>query len=389
MEEVILLKYGELILKGQNRHLFEDRLFKNIRKSLHNCGPFSLEQAQSTVFLTPGHGADLDGALCSLSRVFGIVSISRACVVPKDMAAINEAAACYLKEQLQNVATFKVEARRSDKHFPLTSPEIAAEAGAYILESFGHLSVDVHNPELIVNIEIRDRAAYIHAGSLPGAGGLPAGIGGRAALLISGGIDSPVAGYMLAKRGLSLCAVHFESPPYTSERARIKVLDLLKQVSLYSGRIECRIVPFTRIQEAIRRNCPEPYFTLIMRRLMMRAAGRLAQDMSCQALVTGESLGQVASQTISSLICTEAASVMPVFRPLIGLDKEEIIRVARKIGTFETSILPYKDCCTVFTPRHPETKPRLISVEAAEKAFDFGPLLEEAVLNTEKISIGY
>jgi thiamine biosynthesis protein ThiI len=389
MREVILLKYGEIILKGLNRHIFEDLLFKNIRRSLYKCGSFSLTQAQSTISITPlNEGFDMDEALSRLQRVFGIVSISRACVVGKDMAEINPAAVSYLSGALGGIHTFKVTAKRSDKRFPLTSPQIAAETGAILLDAFPQLKVDVHNPEITVFVEIRDFGAYVHAGSLPGAGGLPAGSGGRAALLISGGIDSPVAGYMMAKRGVGLTAVHFASPPYTSERALNKVYELLKQVSVYSGRIICYVVPFTALQEAIRNNCPEEYSTVIMRRFMMKAAGRIAAASGCSALITGESIGQVASQTMDALICTEAASAMPVFRPLIGMDKEEIVKVARKIGTFETSIQPYEDCCTVFTPRHPNTKPRLENVEAAEMGFNFEALLEDAVAGAEKTAIG-
>ena len=390
MQEVILLKYGELILKGLNRHLFEDILFKRIRRSLYKCGRYSLKQAQSTIFITPlDDEFDIDVALPRLQRVFGIASISRACIVEKDFEKIHKAAAPYLSDVLTGAATFKVAAKRSDKRFPLKSPEIMTELGADLLEAFPHLRVDVINPEVTVMVEIRDFGAYIHAGSLPGAGGMPAGSGGKAALLISGGIDSPVAGYMMAKRGLELFAVHFESPPYTSERAKTKVLDLLRQVSLYSGRIICYVVPFTRMQEEIKKNCPEEYFTVIMRRFMMAAANRLAAREECSALITGESLGQVASQTIDALTCTEAASELPVFRPLIGMDKEEIVAIARKIGTFETSILPYEDCCTVFTPRHPNTRPKLEHVQLAESKFNFESLLEEAVNGAEKIAIGY
>jgi thiamine biosynthesis protein ThiI len=392
MREVILLKYGELILKGLNRPVFEDILFKKIRRSLYKCGKFSLTQAQSTICLTPlDESFDIDEALIRLQKVFGIISIARACVVGKDINEINTVAAAYLKDTLEGVKTFKVAAKRSDKRFPLTSPQIMVETGGYLLDAFPHLKVDVHNPEIVVMVEIRDFSAYVHAGSIPGAGGMPSGSNGRAALLISGGIDSPVAGYMMAKRGIALCAVHFASPPYTSERAKIKVLDLLRQVALYSGRIICYVVPFTKIQEAIKDNCPEEYFTLIMRRFMMKVTSRLAEAENCTALITGESLGQVASQTMDALACTQAASSMQVFRPLIGMDKEEIVTVARKIGTFEISILPYEDCCTVFTPRHPRTKPKLSYVEAAESesGFNFDELLEEAIAGVEKIAIGY
>lgn len=300
-------------------------------------------------------------------------------VVEKEMGAILEGAASYLAEALQQARSFKVEARRADKSFPLGSPEICAQVGEYLLERFPHLRVDVHAPELTVWIEIRDFAAYIHAPQRAGAGGMPVGTGGRAAILISGGIDSPVAAYMMAKRGVELTAVHFASPPYTSERAEMKVVSLLEQVAAYAGRIDLRIVPFTHIQEEIQRKCPEDLFTLIMRRFMMRIAARVARSADCGALVTGESVGQVASQTIPALACTDAAADLPVFRPVIGMDKEEIIAIARRIGTFETSIQPYEDCCTVFTPRHPRTRPKLEMVEQAEEALDIETLIEEAL----------
>jgi len=388
MKEVILLKYGEIILKGLNRPVFEDILTKNIKRSLYKLGHFSLTRAQSTICVDGDETFDIDQAVIRLQKVFGIISIARACVVKKDMAEIRLVAVEYLKETLGQVKTFKVDARRSDKRFEMTSPQITADIGGYLLEAFSHLNVDLHSPEVIVMVEIRDFAAYIHAGSLRGAGGMPAGSNGRAALLISGGLDSPVAGYMLAKRGVSLFAVHFFSPPYTSERAKLKVLDLLQVVSVYSGKISCFIVPFTKIQEAIKTNCPEDLFTIIMRRFMMKIASVIAERESCSALITGESLGQVASQTMDGIACTDAVCEMPVFRPLIGMDKEEIVQISRKIGTYDISIQPFEDCCTVFTPRHPRTKPKLKFVELAESNFDFTKLLEEAVEGTEQINIG-
>jgi len=388
MKEVILLKYGEIILKGLNRPVFEDILTKNIKRSLYKLGHFSLTRAQSTICVDGDETFDIDQAVIRLQKVFGIISVARAYVVKKDMASIRLAAVEYLKETLGQVKTFKVDARRSDKRFEMTSPQITADIGGYLLEAFSHLKVDLHSPEVVVMVEIRDFAAYIHAGSLRGAGGMPAGSNGRAALLISGGLDSPVAGYMLAKRGVELFAVHFFSPPYTSERAKLKVLDLLQVVSVYSGKISCFIVPFTKIQEAIKANCPEDLFTIIMRRFMMKIANVIAEHQSCSALITGESLGQVASQTMDGIACTDAACNMPVFRPLIGMDKEEIVQISRKIGTYDISIQPFEDCCTVFTPRHPRTKPKLNFVELAESSFDFTKLLEEAVEGTEQISIG-
>ena len=390
MREIILLKYGELSLKGLNRPVFEDALVRNIRRRLYHFPPYSLRRAQSALFLTPQTDAfDMDEAVERLRKVFGLSSVVRACVVEKDMAAINSAAVEYLRPALEDVQTFKVNARRSDKRFALTSPQIMADTGEAILQAFPRLKVDLHHPQLTVTVEIRDFGAYIHGEPLPGAGGLPAGTGGRAALLISGGIDSPVAGYMMARRGLSLCAVHFASPPYTSERARQKVLDLLRIVSGYSGRILVYVVPFTKIQESIRQYCREDFFTVIMRRMMMRIAVRIAREENCTALITGESAGQVASQTLEAIACTDAAAPMPVLRPLIGMDKEEIITVARRIDTFETSILPYEDCCTVFTPRHPRTRPILRYVEEAEAACDFAPLIEQAAAGAEKTVIGY
>ena len=378
--EILLIKNGELALKGLKRRTFENILRKNLRMRLAPAGDFRLRKAQSTIYIEPENPvADLDEACDRVSRVFGISAFSRAQVVEKDLEAIRQAAAAYLRPSLEAVNTFKVEARRSDKSFPLTSPEICGEVGGYLLEQYPHLTVDVHRPELVIWVEIRDFGAYIHGAQLPGAGGMPVGTGGRAALLISGGIDSPVAAYMMAKRGIELTAVHFASPPYTSERAEQKVISLLEQVGTYAGRMELQIVPFTHIQEEIRRLCPEELFTLIMRRFMMRIAAAVAKSADCGALITGESVGQVASQTIPAIACTDAVADLPVFRPLVGMDKEEIIAIARRIGTFEISIQPYEDCCTVFTPRHPRTRPKLAMVEAAEAALDGENLIREAL----------
>lgn len=389
MREVILIKNGEIVLKGLNRPTFEKLLLRNLRRRLRKAGNFHIERAQSAIFIEPDDEAfDFEGAVESLRKVFGIASFSRALSTEKNIETIKADAVGYLADALSAVKTFKVESKRSDKSFPMTSPQISAEVGGFLLEKFPHLRVDVHHPELVVMVEIRDFGAYLHAGSIPGAGGMPVGSNGRGALLISGGIDSPVAGYMLAKRGVELCAVHFASPPYTSERAKAKVLKLLEIVSKYSGRIVCYVVPFTEIQETISQNCPEELYTLIMRRMMMRLAGRVAAQENCGALITGESIGQVASQTMEALGCTNAVSPLPVFRPLIGMDKEEIIAVARKIGTFETSIEPYEDCCTLFTPKHPRTRPKLRYVEEAEAGYDFAPLLERAAEGVEKITIG-
>ncbi|MFT8889260.1 MAG: tRNA uracil 4-sulfurtransferase ThiI [Ethanoligenens sp.] len=388
MREVILLKYGELILKGLNRPQFEHKLLKSIKGVLRGCGQFSVTQAQSTVYVEPQDAdASIDAALKRLQKVLGIVSLVRACVVEKEMAAIEEAVVPYLRDNIEQAKTFKVNAKRADKRFPLSSPEIARRVADKVGDAFPELEADMRTPELLITVEVRDTDAYIHANSLPGAGGMPAGSCGRAAVLISGGIDSPVATYMMARRGMSVCAVHFASPPYTSPRAKAKVLDLLKIVSAYGGPIACFVVPFTALQEQIRAHCREEFFTILLRRFMMKAASRIAAAQDCAALITGESIGQVASQTIEAITCTEAASSLPILRPLIGMNKEEIVQIARRIDTYETSILPYEDCCTVFTPRHPRTKPRLWDVEQEEAKFDFAPLLDAAVEAAEKIVV--
>lgn len=389
MKEIILIKNGELALKGLNRNSFEDKLIKNMKIRLADLGKFTFTKSQSTIMVDPeDEDIDLDDAADRLSKVFGIAALSRACVCEKDFDCIKTAAVSYLEEQLEDARTFKVEAKRSDKKFPMKSPEICREAGGYILSKFHHLKVDVHNPDIIVTIEVREQYAFIHGNSIKGAGGMPTGTSGRAAVLISGGIDSPVAAYMMAKRGIELCAVHFASPPYTSELAEMKVMELLKRVAKYSGTITTYVVPFTKIQEQIRNLCPEEYFTIIMRRIMMIVSEKIAQGQNCSALITGESVGQVASQTIYALACTDCVVNMPVFRPCIGMDKEEIISISRKIDTFETSIQPYEDCCTVFTPRHPKTRPHLDDVVRAQnKIEDLDRLIDEAVKNAKKVII--
>ena len=381
MKELILLKSGEIALKGLNRGSFEDMLIKNAKRSLYKLGRFKFYKAQSTMYAEPlEDGIDLDDALARLSRVFGFAGICKACVVEKDYEAIREAAASYLREELEDAATFKVTAKRSDKRFPMNSPEICRELGGYLLERFPHLRVDVNNPDITVVVEVRDFAAYIHREQLPGAGGIPVGSGGSAALLLSGGIDSPVAAYMMAKRGIKITAVHFASPPYTSDRSLEKVKMLCEKLAPWCGKIPLYTVGFTKFQEEIKDKCPEDLFTLIMRRQMMALAETIALKDGCAALITGESVGQVASQTLEALRCTEAAvGELPVLRPVIGMDKEEIIGVSRKIGTFETSILPYEDCCTVFTPRHPKTKPRLAELIRAESVLDIEALREAAL----------
>lgn len=390
MKEIILVKYGEMVLKGLNKKSFEDMLTKNIKRRLKNLGQFKITSAQSTTYITPvDENIDLDEVVDRVRKIFGIASLCRACVCEKDFSDITEKSLEYLNEVLSNAKTFKVNAKRSDKAFPMKSPEICNELGGILLEKFPNLTVDVKNPEVTVTVEIRDTNAYVHAENLKGAGGLPVGSSGKAMLLLSGGIDSPVAGYMMAKRGVHIAAIHYVSPPYTSERARMKVEQLCDKMTAYCGGIAFYCVPFTELQEAIKDNCPEEYFTVIMRRLMMEIAQRIAVNDNCLALITGESVGQVASQTMSAIACTDAVCRMPVFRPLVGMDKTEIIDIARKIDTFETSILPYEDCCTVFTPRHPKVRPNLADIEKAQSAFDFEPLIQKAIENTEMKTFTY
>lgn len=384
MKEILLIKNGEIALKGLNRNTFESILIKNIRFRLKDLGKFNIRIAQSTVYIEPlEENIDFETAVERIRKIFGIAVFSRAAVAEKNYQDIKKTALEYLQDLMPDVKTFKVDAKRSDKHFPMKSPEIMREIGGDILEAFPHLKVNVHHPEVTVTVEIRDYAAYIHAKRIPGAGGLPVGSGGKAMLLISGGIDSPVAGYMMAKRGLELQAIHFVSPPYTSDRAREKVESLCAKMGEYCGRIHFYCVPFTKIQEALRDHCAEELFTLLMRRLMMEIAQHFADKEGAQALVTGESLGQVASQTLSALACTDAVCRMPVLRPLIGMDKSEIVEISRKIDTYELSILPYEDCCTVFTPKHPKTRPSVEEVTAAQEDFDFAPLIQEAMEGTE------
>lgn len=380
MKEVILIKNGELALKGLNRSTFEDILVKNIRRRLKSAGDFDYIKSQSTIIIEPkDENCDFEAAQEAVSRIFGIAGFSRAAAVEKDFDKVIEISGAYLEGALKNAKTFKVEAKRSDKKFPLTSPEISREMGGHLLSVYPHLKVDVHNPEVTVMVEVRDKYIFLHGTQIKGAGGMPVGTGGKAGILISGGIDSPVAAWMMAKRGIELTAIHFASPPYTSKRAEMKVVTLLEKVAKYSGRMTMFTVPFTEIQEQIKDNCPEELFTLIMRRAMMKAAEKIARKENCQALITGESVGQVASQTIYALACTDVAANMPVFRPLIGMDKDEIIEISRKIDTFETSILPYEDCCTVFTPKHPKTRPNLGDIEKAEQLIPLEELVEEAV----------
>ncbi len=390
MNEMFLLKLGEIVLKGGNRFQFENRLKTNVCRRLRPYGEFSVRISQSTVFVEPlNEQCDLDGAWDAAHTVFGVISLCRCRACEKELDAIFAAVNAYLGDELLAAKSFKVESKRSDKRFPLNSIQLSQEIGGRIAEQYPALKVDVHHPDYTVYVEIRDHAAYVHGPAEQGAGGLPTGVGGRAMVLLSGGIDSPVAGYMIAKRGVELEAVHFFSYPYTSELAKDKVLELARLMTRYCGRMTVNIVGFTEIQEAIRDNCPEEYFTLIMRRFMMMISERIARDHGCGCLVTGENLGQVASQTMEAMAVTGACVDLPIFQPLIGMDKEEIVTIARKIGTMETSILPYEDCCTVFTPRHPKTKPTKAQVDRACAKLDFDALIERALANTELVKVRY
>ena len=387
-QELFLLKMGEIVLKGLNRRRFEERLMGNLQRRLHPYGRFRAISRQSIVYVEPlEETCDLDGAWESMKQLFGIVGLSRAKSCEKNPDAFFQAACAYLDQDLKNAKSFKVESKRSDKTFPMTSIELSQYVGGLLSEAYPHLKVDVHNPELIVHLEVRDFAGYVHANPEPGAGGLPVGVGGRAVALLSGGIDSPVACYMMAKRGLALEMVHFFSYPYTSNEAKEKVLELASLLTGYCGRLTVNIVPFTGIQEELRRSCPEPYFTLAMRRFMMRISEMIADRVGAGALVTGESLGQVASQTMAAMAVTEDVVKKPVFRPLIGMDKEEIVKISRHIGTFDTSILPYEDCCTVFTPRHPRTQPKVSDFDDIETKYDFEGLCQQAFDNIERVQI--
>ena len=389
MTEMILLKLGELVLKGANRHTFEDKLKSNIARRLRPLGKFRVYTRQSTTYVEPlSDTCDMDAAYAAMKHVFGVVGISRAKACEKTREAMLETARSYLGDKLSAAHTFKVESKRADKSFPMTSIALSQWVGGELDDLYPNLQVDVHQPELTVHLEVRDYAAFVHADPEPGAGGLPVGTSGRALSLLSGGIDSPVASWMMAKRGVALEMVHFYSYPYTSPEAREKVLELAKLLTPWCGRLTVHVVPFTHIQEELRRSCPEDYFTLLMRRFMMRIAEGVARRTGCRAVVTGESLGQVASQTMDAMAVTGAVTALPIFRPLVGMDKEEAVRIARKIGTFETSILPYEDCCTVFTPRHPRTRPRLEDVEAIEEPLDMEGLVKEALEGIERVQVG-
>ena len=388
MKDIILLKQGEVVLKGLNKRYFEQKLLTNVRKRLKPLGNFHVYCVQSTVYVEPeDDSADMDAAFEAMKHVFGIIALTRAAACEKNEDAIFEKAREYLREDMEGAESFKVETRRSDKSFHMTSIQLSQYVGGLLADAFPNTRVDVRHPELVVHLEVRDYAAYVHAAPTPGAGGMPVGSNGRAVTLLSGGIDSPVSSYMIARRGVKLVPLHFFSFPYTSEAAKEKVIELARLLVPSCGPMCLEVAPFTHIQEEIRAKCPEEYFTLIMRRFMMRIADRVAQRNSCRAIVTGENLGQVASQTMEAMAVTRAVTELPILQPLVGMDKEEIVRHARNIGTFETSILPYEDCCTVFTPRHPRTKPKLAEVEAAEGALDVEALVEESVNGIERIWI--
>ena len=388
MKDLLLCKPGEIFLKGLNKHYFEERLVANVKRRLKPIGHFRVTYLQSALYIEAADdAADLDAAYDAVRKVFGIATITRAAACEKDKDAITALAKSYLHDAMTAAHSFKVETKRSDKRFPMTSIELSQYVGGELAEAFPNTVVDVHDPELTVRLEVREQAAYVHAQAVEAAGGMPVGCNGAAVTLLSGGIDSPVSSYMIAKRGVRLVPVHFFSFPYTSELAKEKVLSLAKELTAYTGRMTLQIVPFTHIQEEIRRACPEEYFTLIMRRFMMRIAEAIARKANAGALVTGESLGQVASQTMASLAVTENAVDMPILRPLIGIDKVEIIHTSRRIGTYETSILPFEDCCTVFTPRHPNTRPRIEDVAAAESALDVDALMEKALSGIQRVRI--
>ena len=390
MREIFLLKLGEIVLKGGNKRQFEDKLRQNIRRRMKPYGNFDVYIMQSTVYVEPlDDMADVDGAWEACAHIFGLVSLCRCRACEKNLDSIFAAVEEYLGDDLDCAASFKVESKRSDKAFPLTSIAISQEIGGRLAEAHPDCKVDVHNPAYTVFVEVRDKAAYVHGPAVDGAGGLPTGVGGRAMCLLSGGIDSPVAAYMIAKRGVEVECVHFFSYPYTSQLAKDKVMELARLVTRYCGRMTVNIVGFTKIQEEIRDNCPEEFFTLIMRRFMMEISQRIALGDGCNALINGENLGQVACLTMQAMAVTGAVVDIPILLPLIGMDKEEIVAIARKIGTLETSILPYEDCCTVFTPKHPKTKPTIGQLFHAEKKLDREALIQEALQTVEKITVKY
>ena len=388
MKEIILLKQGEMVLKGLNRRAFEEKLMGNAKRRLKKYGSFKVYTRQSTTYIEPqDEFCDFEGAWEAMGKLFGVAGLCRARACAKDKDAILECVKEYLGAELSMARSFKVETKRADKTFPMTSIQLSQYVGGELHDAYPHLIADMHNPQFTVHVEVRDFDAFVHANPTEGAGGLPIGVGGRALSLLSGGIDSPVASWMIAKRGVIVDMIHFYSYPYTSPEAKEKVLDLARLLVPYIGKTCVHVVPFTRIQEELRRSCPEELFTILMRRFMMRIACAVAEKNGIQALVTGESVGQVASQTLEAMACTNAVCTLPVLRPVVGMDKEEIVRISRKIGTFETSILPYEDCCTVFTPKHPKTRPQLADLEEAERALDVDGLVAEAVAGIERVML--
>ena len=390
MKEIILLKQGEMVLKGLNRRAFEEKLMGNAKRRLKKYGSFKVHTRQSTTYIEPqDEFCDFEGAWEAMGKLFGVAGLCRARACAKDKDAILECVKEYLGDQLAMARSFKVETKRADKTFPMTSIQLSQYVGGELHDAYPHLIADMHNPQFTVHVEVRDFDAFVHANPTEGAGGLPIGVGGRALSLLSGGIDSPVASWMIAKRGVIVDMIHFYSYPYTSPEAKEKVLDLARLLVPYTGKTCVHVVPFTKIQEELRRSCPENLFTILMRRFMMRIACRVAEKNGIQALVTGESVGQVASQTLEAMACTNAVCTVPVLRPVVGMDKEEIVRISRKIGTFETSILPYEDCCTVFTPKHPRTKPKVEELVEAEQNLDIDAMVEEAVAGIERVLLDF
>ena len=390
MKEIILLKQGEMVLKGLNRRAFEEKLMGNAKRRLKKYGSFKVYTRQSTTYIEPqDEFCDFEGAWEAMGKLFGVAGLCRARACAKDKDAILECVKEYLGDQLSMARSFKVETKRADKTFPMTSIQLSQYVGGELHDAYPHLIADMHHPQFTVHVEVRDFDAFVHANPTEGAGGLPIGVGGRALSLLSGGIDSPVASWMIAKRGVIVDMIHFYSYPYTSPEAKEKVLDLARLLVPYTGKTCVHVVPFTKIQEELRRSCPENLFTILMRRFMMRIACRVAENNGIQALVTGESVGQVASQTLEAMACTNAVCTVPVLRPVVGMDKEEIVRISRKIGTFETSILPYEDCCTVFTPKHPRTKPKVEELVEAEQNLDIDAMVEEAVAGIERVMLDF
>ena len=391
MYKAFLVKYSEIGIKGKNRYIFENALRDQIKNSLDRVdGDFRVTKEQGRIYIEAETDFDYDEVIESLSRVFGIAGIMPVVLIEDSTwDNLKQEVVKYVKDVYgDSKLTFKVEAKRGDKNYPMKSPEICMELGGYILEQFPNMTVDVHNPDVKINVEIRNKA-YVYSKVIPGAGGMPVGTNGKAMLLLSGGIDSPVAGYMIAKRGVKLDATYFHAPPYTSERAKDKVIDLARLVSKWAGPIDLHIVNFTDIQLYIYDKCPHDELTIIMRRYMMKIAEYLANKNNCLGLITGESIGQVASQTMQSLAATNAVCTLPVYRPLIGFDKQEIIDIAEKIDTFETSVLPYEDCCTIFVAKHPVTKPNINIIEKSETKLEekIDELMETALKTVETIVI--